>query len=611
MELKTAIQEIKERTNIKDFAISKGLQLKKSGHNQYKGLCPFHSEKTSSFVIHTDTERYYCYGSCKEGGDVISLLQKLDDLSLIEAVKILANEQAIEIDTQPNSSYNDTRNKRLYNICKEASELFHKALHENTKYKDYLKARGVSFNSLNVFKLGFGCSIVEHFKTTDYTEQELIDAGLLVKHDKYGILERFKNRLIFPIFDRGGNVVSFNGRDINNAPRVKYMNGPETPIFSKGKTLYGLNISRKAIRDSDMVIVVEGCFDLILAYQNGLEQVVATLGTSLTDSHIELIKKLTDNLVLCFDNDKAGNNSVIKAINTVTKSNQIEFSLLNPKTIVQTQTLREVDVSVLTLPDGFKDLGELLCFDGEAWRTIVENRKPILDFYLKVAANYLDLKIARNKTLYVNKFAPLILALPDPIQKEHYCKRIAKICELELDIVKLTISKSLIKEADTKNRLYPVKREFDNKVTNFVKLENTTETHLIYLLGMYPNECLGIEAIDGKTVNEHDFEIEYNRMLFEVIRATRELPIESDNGNIELSKYTRQVSTLYADEPMLIEIDSIKKAFLFDLHKVRYNQMYLAYRHLLTFIGEVTDMSETFELLKMADGMAQIVNSYN
>ena len=306
------VQEIKERLNIVDI-ISGYLRLQKAGVN-FKALCPFHNEKTPSFMVSPSRQSWHCFGSCGEGGDIFTFIEKIEGVEFPEALKILAEKAGIIL-KYDNPKLRSEKDK-AYEICEKATQFFTASLNNANVILDYLHKRGLQDGTIDEWRLGYAPdswgSLLSFLGKYGYREPEIEKAGLILRGAKYH--DRFRNRLMFPIFDTNGRVVAFSGRIMNDivpsktekADSGKYINSPETILYNKSRILYGLDRAKTDIRKADKVILVEGQMDAVLSWQDGVRNVVATSGTALTEDHLLVLKRLTSNLVLAFDMDEAG-----------------------------------------------------------------------------------------------------------------------------------------------------------------------------------------------------------------------------------------------------------------------------------------------------------------
>lgn len=297
--------------------ISQYVDLKRTG-SSYKGLCPFHNEKTPSFTVSPSKQLYHCFG-CGEGGDVINFIMKKNDLSFLEAVEFLADRAGIVLDKKIKKSDNKARQQKeiLYRINREAAIFFYKNLIDDKIAQSYLKIRQIDMTIVKKFGLGYSLDrwdgLYTYLKKKGFDDEQIFKSGLVKKSENNNkFYDTFRNRIMFPIIDLKGNVVGFGGRIIGNA-QPKYLNSPETPVFSKGYNLYGLNIAKNFGRKSG-IILVEGYMDVISLYKNGIKNSVASLGTALTHNQAKLLKRYSDNIYICYDADDAGFKAANKAL---------------------------------------------------------------------------------------------------------------------------------------------------------------------------------------------------------------------------------------------------------------------------------------------------------
>ena len=332
-DLKDIIEEIKSRCDIVDI-ISDYMHLEKSGSN-YTGLCPFHSEKTGSFMVSKSKQIYKCFG-CNAGGDVISFVMRWENVDFMEAVKILARKCGITLDR----NISEEEKKKIQEINKfreihtEAARFyFANLLRTKNPGYEYLRKRGLSDKIIKKFGLGYSPnswnSLMNYLLSKGYDKTDLVKCGLIThKTESNKYFDRFRNRVMFPIFNYNGKVIGFGGRVLDDS-LPKYLNSPETLVFNKRMNLYGLNISKKGIKD-DTLILVEGYMDLISLYQNNIENVVATLGTALTIEQAKLIRRFAKNVIISYDSDQAGQNATLRAIDILLKAD-IKVKILNLK----------------------------------------------------------------------------------------------------------------------------------------------------------------------------------------------------------------------------------------------------------------------------------------
>lgn len=413
------IEEIKLRNDIVDI-ISSYIQVKSAGLN-YKALCPFHSEKTPSFSISTQKQMYKCFG-CGEGGDVINFVMKMENIDFMEALEILAQKSGVEIKKgkiSEESKQNINKKQKLYQINLEAARYFFKSMSgsNNRGYK-YLKDRGLDDKTIKYFGLGFAKDdwndLNSYLLQKGYDQQNLIDSGLAIKtKNKKNHINRFKNRVMFPIFDQRGKVIAFGGRVLDDS-LPKYLNSSETMLFNKRKNLYGLNFAKKNI-NNDTLIVVEGYMDVISLFQYGIKNVVASLGTALTIEQAKLIKKYVNKVIVAYDNDEAGINATLKAVEIFN-----EFKL---------------NIKVLNLGKA-KDPDEYIRKEGlDKFNMLLKNSIPLIQFKIDILKKKYNLNNDQERLLFTKNIANMIKNIKSPIEVEYYINKISKETNISMDAI--------------------------------------------------------------------------------------------------------------------------------------------------------------------------------
>jgi DNA primase len=361
----TLLDDIKSKIDIIDF-ISGYVQLKKSGQN-WKGLCPFHSEKTPSFMVSQSKQIFHCFG-CGAGGDVLAFVVRYENLSFNESVKLLAIKVGIDLKPSKIDKKALQKEEKIRSALLDAGNYFMKQLHGSAAAMGYLRDRGVSRESLDIFKIGYAPSgwhnLLKHLRNAGYTDQIIKEAGLAVQGDK-GLYDMFRERIIFPIMSAGGNVLAFGGRALDDS-KPKYINSPETAVFKKSDTLFGLSAAKEEVRRLNSVIIVEGYMDVIICHQCGFRNVVAPLGTALTPGHIHRLRTLAGKATLVFDGDAAGKAAAKRALSLICQNNYRASVLLLPE--------RED-------PDSF-----LRTYGETAFRKSMEESKTMIDFLLNVSS---------------------------------------------------------------------------------------------------------------------------------------------------------------------------------------------------------------------------------
>lgn len=421
------LDELIARNPIEDV-VSQYVNLKRSGSNLF-GLCPFHGEKTPSFSVSPDKGIYYCFG-CHKGGSVINFEMEIEGLSYPDAVRALAKRAGLEVpeDEQYQSRYR--QQERLWALHKEAARFFHSRLYApiGANALQYATGRGMPKSILTKFGIGYApdswTDLVDYLRSKNYTDQELRDSGLVTVSQKNGnLFDRFRDRLMFPIIDVRGNVIGFGGRIMNSSDKsaAKYLNSPETLIFNKRKNLFALNLAKKS--KLGYLILVEGYMDAIALHQYGFDCAVASLGTALTEDGANLLSRYTEQVVLIYDGDEAGQNATQRAIPILEKAG--------------------LQVKVLKMRDA-KDPDEYLKkFGADRFRILLEESANRVEYQLNAILKKYDLRDDEQKVQYLQESAGLIGSLSSAVQREVYGGRVAEAAGISEDAMRLEVNRAL------------------------------------------------------------------------------------------------------------------------------------------------------------------------
>lgn len=454
------VDEVKKRIDIVEL-ISQYLEVKRAGIN-YSARCPFHQEKTPSFMISPERQVFRCFG-CGESGDAISFLQKMEGLSFPEALKILADRVGIQLEFSSNKDFQKQKSEKekLFKINLLSAKYFKAMLStkEGKPAMDYLLDRGLTKEIIERFKIGFASS-------PDRLEKILIKQGFSYKDlSNAGNPQRFHYRIMFPIFSIFGEVVGFSGRILESvlpegvSPHPKYLNTPETAVFHKSKILYGLNLAKDQIRKTKRAIVVEGQMDVVMSHVAGVENVVASSGTALTSEHLKILGRYTTDIVFSFDEDEAGQKAARSAIIEAYKLS------LEPK---------------LTIIEGFKDVGELAQVKPNEWAKIVASALPPVDWLIKTHKFPIENPSAEQKKNLAKEALTFIFNMPDEIEKTHYINRLSKV----IGAPQISVEKALLKLGQTsvkRNKTEPEQAvETDDEPADL-------ESQIISLVLLLPN----------------------------------------------------------------------------------------------------------------------------
>lgn len=433
----SVVDDIKGRLDIVDV-ISAYVPLKKAGRN-FKGLCPFHTEKTPSFVVFPDNQSWHCFGSCGTGGDLFSFVMKKEKLDFGEALQVLAQRAGVELTARGEEASPEEQNReRVRQVLQAAAAYFHSLLLNAPAgqiARDYVNRRGLNSDTLTRFQLGYALNDWDALKRTllaqGYTTELLLAAGLLIHNEERGtVYDRFRHRLIIPIRDAQGRIIGFGARAFDDTP-PKYLNSPQTVVFDKGHVLYGLDQARRAIRDAGHVVIVEGYMDVLAAHQAGASNVVASMGTALTETQLRQLRRYTNEFILALDADDAGSQATIRGVYLARQALEKEVvPVPTASGAVRQEARLAVNVRVMTLPQGF-DPDDLIRQDVDQWRALVKAAAPLVDFLFGVAMQENDLNTAKGKATVVRELAPLIQELADPIERTHYVQRLARLTQVD------------------------------------------------------------------------------------------------------------------------------------------------------------------------------------
>ncbi len=406
------VNEVKRRINLVDLTQTY-LPLRKAG-SSWKGLCPFHQEKTPSFTVNIERQTFKCFG-CNESGDAIDLVMKMEYLTFPEALQLLADRVGVILDkrkTPEQYSQEKDQKSRLYHINRLAAQVFHKILFDHPKAtpaRDYLTSRGLTDATIKAFGLGFAPAVERG--TPSVLDRFLRARGFRsTESQQAGSPERFSNRIIFPLMDVLGNPIGFTGRALDSEDQPKYLNTPETPLFKKGRLLYPLDRAREAIKKNGRAIVVEGQMDVLLAHQLGTLETVATSGTALTADHLAILGRYTHRILFCFDQDAAGIEATRKAI-------LLAYDL-------------ELEPFVVVLPENCKDLGELAITQPDRWQAEVTAAVPAVVWQLEIAQRASSGNDVSGKKLVGKLILPVLDRIRDPIEQAHWMQVVARTLKL-------------------------------------------------------------------------------------------------------------------------------------------------------------------------------------
>ncbi len=531
--LSNQIQEIKDRLSILEV-VQDFVQLKKAGTN-YKGLCPFHGEKTASFMVSPSKQIWHCFG-CGLGGDIFEFIKQMENVEFAEALKILADRAGVELQKPTQEQIQIGEKKEvLYNINDQAAKYFSKVLWDSNAGSEalsYLRKRGLSDQTIKNWQLGFAPDdyhYLENFLAKSFNKKDIELAGLIIKRDK-GVegakgdeyFDRFHDRVMFPIINLHGQVVGFTGRLLHDKPNTgKYVNSPETPIYNKSQVIYGLYQGKNLIRKENRAIVVEGNMDVIACHQVGFSQTVASSGTALTEQQLIILQRFTNNLVFAFDSDAAGSSATKRALELA----------LN----------QGFNVKIANL-GGAKDPDELIKRGIGLWERAVEGAGNYIDFFFdQVFKQYNSTKVDDKREI-TKELAPLIYRVSDPVTKAHYVRKLA---------TGINVAENSIWDI--------IQRLSLPKVSNKQKTDNRKKSRKEVL----QDQIAGLSLLlsDKKYLQELNI-AEPNTDQIELLKFSAEVDMREQglDPKIELPKIAAELKKLTVKERMQFLAEQIKQA---------------------------------------------------
>lgn len=429
-----AIRQVRERTDIVEL-IGQYTQLKKSGKS-FKGTSPFRTERTPSFHVWPETQTWRDFG-INEGGDIFKFVQKMENMDFGDALRLLAERAGVALTPRTErraSTEAEERRERLLQMNEAAALFYHHLLMLHPRGeagRAYLEKRGITKEIAEQFQLGFAPDewevLTGHLRSKGASLDEALAIGLLAQREGgRGPYDRFRGRFIFPIRDRQGRVVGFGGRALADDQMPKYLNTPQSPLFDKSHLLYAIDLAADAIRKQQEVVIVEGYVDALTAHQFGYRNVVATMGTALTEQQVGLVKKLTPRVVLALDADTAGQLAMLRAVDTLRNAlgDDAEYSV-DARGLVRSQRRLSVAINVLTVPSG-KDPDEFIRSDSAAWPALVAAAQPVLDYVIRAVVAAGDPHTGPGKTAIIRQLAPIIPELTDRVERGVYVSMLAR-----------------------------------------------------------------------------------------------------------------------------------------------------------------------------------------
>lgn len=452
--------EIKSKLPVLDV-VGETVALKRAG-SAYKGLCPFHAEKTPSFIVSPDRETWHCFG-CGEGGDIFTFLMRRDGMDFREALARLAEKAGVELSER--TAREDRRNRRLREALEAAIAWYREVLlqaHQAERARAYLDERGLGAETLERFTIGYAPNTWEALTRRligrGFNNQELIGAGLASPSNRGGVIDKFRGRIIIPIRDASGRAVGLGGRILPDTEGPKYLNSPAGPLFDKSRTLFGIDLAKQAIRREKLAVIVEGYTDVMAAHQAGFPNVVASLGTALTAGQVALANRYADAVALAYDVDVAGEAAT-------------QRGLLEELGGVVSK------VRVIRIPAG-KDPDELIRTDPDGWRRAITEAEELLPYFMRRAADDFDMRQPHGRSAYTRRMLDLLRRIPDRVERDSYVPQLASLAGIDERVLREELARG-----PRPIPIRPVQREVVEERTALLPLE----AELLTLLITYPS----------------------------------------------------------------------------------------------------------------------------
>jgi DNA primase len=436
----TATQEIKDRLDIVDI-IGESVQLRKSG-STYTGFCPFHSNtKTPAFVVFPNSQTWRCFGACADGGDLFSYVMRKNGWDFTETLRVLAQRAGVELKPQTSSQkVQQKQEDRWVGLLLAAANYYHHHLlhaREAEHARQYLAQRSLSAETISTFKIGYALNrwddAATHFTALGYTRDDLLAVGLLTENEEKGTTyDRFRNRILIPIRNAGGTVVGFGARTLEKDGIPKYLNSPQTPLFDKSRLLFNLDLAKRHIREARHAVIVEGYMDVLQAWQHGFHNVIAQMGTALTEEQLRLLKRQTKKFVIALDADAAGAKATLRSLEVAreTLDREVDFGF-DARGLVRYEGRLKAEIYVATLPAG-KDPDDLIRENPAQWEKLIEQAQPTVAYVIDVLMQDLDMADPKAKSAVAHRIAPLIHDIPDAIERDHYWQLLSRKLGVDL-----------------------------------------------------------------------------------------------------------------------------------------------------------------------------------
>ena len=503
------INEVRQANDIVDI-ISQYVHLKRSGRNFF-GLCPFHNEKSPSFSVSPDKQIFHCFG-CGVGGNVFSFITKIEGINFVEAVQMLAERANIQLPTlQDNAdSQREELKAKVYKVNEFTAEFYHQNLYKTQAKiaQEYVKKRQLSNETLKAFKIGFSGKFDELYKelkNQGFGEREILESGLVNKNERGQYIDRYRNRLMFPICDTRGRVIAFGGRVLDDS-KPKYINSPENVVYSKGRNLFGLNVAKKG--DLKRILIVEGYMDVISLHQRGITNVVAPLGTALTEQQGWLLRKNSEQIILSFDSGEAGLKAKLRALDVLQNMG--------------------CDIRILQM-EGAKDPDEYIIKYGNArFNNLVDKALSVIEFKVKILKKDLNLENTNDKIKFLNEIAKLISNVDNTIEREVYIEKIAKEYDISKEAIYSEVNKLTYKNVKSEKILEKPKPVITHQKKEEQIIPEAIKRRENTVISLLLTGDLNIFEIIRQNIKVEDFQYDVNKKIAQKLYEE----FETGNSNI-------------------------------------------------------------------------------
>lgn len=434
----SAIDEIKARIDIVEL-VSETVKLRRTGKN-YIGFCPFHTNtRTPAFVVFPDSGTWRCFGQCNEGGDIFRFVMKKEGWDFSETLRYLAERAGVTLETpSPQQQAQAEEYDRLRSLLEEAVVYYrHQLLNTpaGNQAMAYLQQRGIQPQTTEIFELGYAPdswdAALNYLRGKGYTFEEIREAGLLTERQDGSGYDRFRHRIMFPIRDMSGKITGFGGRVLRAEDQPKFLNSPQTPLFDKGRLLYGLHLARKSIRAQDQAVIVEGYLDVIALHQAGFTNAVSPMGTALSEDQLRLLKRFTRRIVLALDADAAGEKATLRGLEVARQAfDHQDEVVFDARGLLRHEARLQADLRVTTLPAG-KDPDDVVLHDPHQWEQIVANARPVVIHVMESLAASREMDDPKAKSEIARQVLTLINDVPDAIERDAYRQRLARLLKID------------------------------------------------------------------------------------------------------------------------------------------------------------------------------------